>query len=264
MANEREKNNVQEEPTLDVTPKDFKPVAERAIMNSKELCEEVYKLMKGISSEFTGCNLIAENGPRGVRYALLAYFTPATKIDGQFQVVRDAISSIEQPNKAMTTLTKIGAVQASKRYELTDDAKAIFKHMMFPKNEKGEIDWKHDVTENADSAIVAGAGGIRQSVARVCVKFDMIKLLGVIYGEKNSSNGKYEYIITVTGEMPTLGQNLGAAGLVNPTVTGPRNLILSIERLDSSRIFSKANAWGLGNQYAEQTSIPMYRFGDNK
>lgn len=260
VMNEKEKN-VQEEPRLDVTPADFKPVAERTVMNSKELCEKVYTLMKGISSEFTGCNLIVEGGPRGPRYALLAYFTPATKVNGQFQVVKDVISSIDQPTKAMNTLTKIGTVQMNKRYELTDDAKTVFKPMMFT-NDKNEVNWKTDVTENADSAVVAGTGGIRQSVARVCVKFDMIKLLGVIYGDENSSGGKYEYIIVATGEMPTLGQNLGTTGLVNPAVAGPRNLILSIERFDRSRIFDKANAWGLGNQYAEQTSIPMFRFGN--
>ena len=250
-------NNETKKPTMEVEPKEFNPIVERKLINSRELCEEVCKLFKAISSEFTGCDLRAEQGPHGTRYALLAYFTPGNQVTGKFQVVRDTISAIDNDNKAMNTLTKIGVVQTARRYDLTDNAKAVFEDMMFV-NAKNKIDWKADVTEIADSTIPAGMGGIRNNVARVMVRFDMYKLLAKIYGSESKTGTRYEYNIMVTGEMSGFNQQLGAAGLVNPTVAGPRNLVLIVDRLNTSETRKKAASWGVGNQRAEFSTIPMY------
>lgn len=247
----------EKKPSLEVTPEPFESTIESQLISSDELCKKVCKLFKGISKdEFIGCNLRPVNEPYGTRFDLLAYFTPTTS-NGGFKVVKDVISGANtEEGKTMKVLNKIAIVQEERRYELTDEAKTIFADFMYA-DQKSKVNWKNEVLEIKEERMPYGVGSVRQTVARVQVRFDMYKLLGLIYGKKNEAGAPCEYAIIIRNELGRVQMNAMGNNLINQNAAIPRNWILSIERLDTNVVRNKAKAWNFMQPSSDYSNIPM-------
>ena len=258
MTTETKNSNKETKPaaTLEVKPEPFESTIETQLISSDELCKKVCKIFKAVSpDEFIGCSLRPVNEPYGTRFDLLAYFTPNTRTEG-FKVVKDVITGVPEEGKTMKVLNKIAIVQEDRRYELTDGAKAIFEEFMYT-DQKGKVNWKNEVVEIKEERMPYGVGSVRQTLARVQVRFDMYKLLGLMHGKKNEAGSPCEYAIMIRNELGRVQMNSMGNNLINQNAAIPRNWILSIERLDTNVVRAKAKAWNFMQPASDYSNIPM-------
>ena len=102
-----------------------------------------------------------------------------------------------------------------------------------------------------------GVGSVRQTLARVQVRFDMYKLLGLMHGKKNEAGSPCEYAIMIRNELGRVQMNSMGNNLINQNAAIPRNWILSIERLDTNVVRAKAKAWNFMQPASDYSNIPM-------
>lgn len=235
--------------------REFKGTQETDMITTQEFGKVLANEFVKVFSDFAGCIIVP--GPKG-EPNLIMYFKDGPVKQGMIKGIKlfsnNTPSTDEGISKSAADLIAATSRMKTKRlYDLTREAKeALSEYMQTERN--GAINWNQKISEQSASGYAGGPILVQVE------GFNLINIIKGLYGSKykvkvgeKTLTKYYEFGIQLLAPVKNPYQNIQ---IINgrPCNNTPTNFVMTITRLDSSKVNEKAMLFG---QPTALGTIPM-------